>query len=122
MAEALKTIHRIKPATTDLRVRLGFVVFVRGPLRPHVDALEDLWSRLRAGLLKKRFTRYRFLHQTEWTTLTEALAQSRFADAFGMRDPLVGGWGLELSEQGDVTGNEGTSTWLQLSDLAPVRG
>ncbi|NOT26817.1 MAG: DUF3396 domain-containing protein [Acidobacteria bacterium] len=118
MANELHTIHR---AITDLRTRLGFVVFVRGPLRAHADALEDLWTRLQAGLLRKRFTRYRLASQTSWTPLPES-TQSSFAEVFGMRGSLVGCWGLELAEPGDERGDGPSNLWLQLTDLAPVRG
>jgi Type VI immunity for VRR-NUC len=116
------SIHRIKRATTDLRMRLGFVVFVRGPFREHVDGLEDLWSRLQAGLLKRRFTRYRAVGRTSWTTLPEARTPSSFADQFRIGGPLVGRWGLELADPGDDRANQPANIWLELNDLAPVRG
>lgn len=50
MLNALKTIHAIKPATTDMAARLGFTVFVRGSLHEQIDALQDLRQRLGAGL------------------------------------------------------------------------
>ena len=114
-------LHRISRATADLRGRLGFVAFVRGPLRAHADAVEDLWTRLQAGLLRKHFTRYRLASQTSWTQLPESTHLS-FADLFGMQGPLVGCWGLELAEPGDQGGDRPSSLWLQLTDLAPVRG
>jgi hypothetical protein len=103
-------------------MRLGFVVLVRGPLRSHLDAVEDLWSRLQAGLLRKHFTRYRLGSDTAWTTLPESSPRSSFAELFEMRGPLLGRWGLELTEPGEDNGNQPTSIWLQFSDLAPVRG
>lgn len=122
MPTALQILHTIEPAKTDLAVRLGFVVFVRGPMRNHLDALEDLWARLHAGLIGKRFARYRSMSRTPWTTLTEARTQSKFADLFELRGPLVGRWGLELAERGDESGTQPAGAWLQISDLAPVRG
>ena len=115
-------LYRIKPAATDLRIRLGFVAFVRGPLRGHVDALEDLWARLQGGLLRKGLTRYRRVGETSWITLPEFRAPSGFADLLGMHGPLVGRWGVELADSGDDLGNQPTNIWLQISDLAPVRG
>jgi Protein of unknown function (DUF3396) len=114
-------LHTISRAVADLRTRLGFVVFVRGSLRAHGEALEDLWTRLQAGLLRKRFTRYRLASQTSWTPLPES-TPSGFAALFGMRGPLVGYWGLELAETGNQRGDGPSSLWLQLSDLAPLRG
>ena len=79
---------RIKPATTDLRVRLGFVVFVRGSLRGHVDALEDLWSRFRRDFSGSALHGYRLGELRHGTPLPESTAGSSFAELFGMRDPL----------------------------------
>ncbi len=121
MSKALQTIQTVKPATTDLALRLGLLIFVRGPLRPHVDALEDLWVRLQSGLLRRRFTRYRLGSDTAWTALPES-SKSSFAEVFEMRSPLVGRWGLELAADGDPGSIEQEGPVLQLSDLAPVRG
>lgn len=116
------TIHTIKRATTDMRIRLGLVVFVRGPLRSHGEALEDLWSRLQAGLLRKPFARYRIGSDTVWTALPEDSARTSFVEMFGLRHPLAGRWGLEVADADEGGGSQPTSTWLQFSDLAPVRG
>ena len=105
-----------------MAVRSGLVVFVRGSLRVHAAALEDLWLRLQAGLLRSRIGWYRPQRQTAWLQLPEASARGSFTDLFGFGDPLVGAWNLELSEHGDGTSDqESEGLWLRFTDLAAVR-
>jgi hypothetical protein len=118
MSKAWQTVHTIRPATTDLRMRLGFVVFTRGPLRAQVAALEDLWSRLQAGLLRKRRAAIvqPARHHGEvclkrWRC---QLKTSAWGAAFSQPGPELAGEGVD--------GRAGRGIPLQLCDLAPVRG
>jgi hypothetical protein len=122
MARALDTVHTIRRATTDADITLGFAVLVRGPLRSHADALEDLWTRLRAGLLRKRFVHYRRTAEPTWRQLPEPSKGNGFAATFGMKEPLLGHWGVELSDEPRDLGTPIGHTVLELRDLAPVRG
>lgn len=121
MSSALQTVLTIKPATTDLDVRLGFVVFVRGSLGAHGAALDDLFARLQAGLLRRRLTRYRVGGRTGWAPLPDSSVHPPTLAQFGFGGPTPGRWGLELAEPGDETGMARGSLWVQISDLPPVR-
>jgi hypothetical protein len=122
MSSARQTVITIRPATTDCGMRLGLVLFVRGPLRVHAAALDDLWTRLNAGLLRRRVTRVRHAGEPGWTTFPDSDGQTSFTELFGIQSPLAGRWGLEIADMGDANGNGPSNLWLQLSDLAPVRG
>lgn len=122
MSQALQTVFSIKPATTDADIAPGFTVFVRGPLRAHADALEDLWTRVQAGLLRKRFTEYRPGGEPTWRQLPDATNVKGFAATFGMMEPLLGHWGVELRDAPKGPDAPSGHTVLQVTDLAPVRG
>ena len=118
MPSALQTVFTIQPATTDLSIRLGFVVFLRGPLRAHAAAVDDLWLRLNDALGTYRFTRYRLVGNPSWAALPETRIE--FAKLFA--GPLVGHWGAEFTSRVDDSGAQPNALWLQVSDAAPVRG
>lgn len=122
MSKSLITVHTIKPATTDAYIALGFDVFVRGPLRTHLNALEDIWTRLQSGLLRKRFVEYRMASDPAWRQLPEAGSTKGFAATFGMTDPLLGYWGVELCDRPKTPHATSGYTVLQFADAAPVRG
>jgi hypothetical protein len=122
MAEAPHTIFKIKRATTDLRMRLGVVVFVRAPLRSHLPALEDLWSRVQTGLLRRRPSVYRTGCQTLWTALPETSKRVAFEELFGMTGAVGGVSQFELAERSDETDSQHAGLLLSFSSLAPIRG
>lgn len=122
MSKALQTVFSIKRATTDAYIALGFSVFVRGPLRAHADAIEDLWARVRSGLLRRRFVAYRLASEPSWRELPDPSKMKGFAGTFGMNVPLVGHWGVELRDDPKVSDTASGYTVVQFADLAPVRG
>jgi hypothetical protein len=122
MSRALQSLHTIKLATSDTHIALAFTVFVRGPLRAHADALEDLWARMQAGLLRRRFIHYRLAGEPGWRQLPDATKVKGFAATFGMTEPLLGHWGVELRDDANSADATSGHTVLQVTDLAPVRG
>ena len=122
MSRALQSVHTIKLATTDAYIALGFAVFVRGPLRAHAEAVEDLWTRVQSGLLRKRFVAYRLASEPGWRTLPDPTKVKGFAATFGMTEPLVGHWGVELRDELKAPDTTSGHTVVQFTDLAPVRG
>lgn len=118
MLNALRTIHTIKPATTDMSARLSLTVFVRGSLHEQIDALQDLWRRLGAGLGGGRARFFRSRGRPLWVPLPEAEPQPVFAELTGSSP---GGWLLELAEHCECE-SDATGAWWQFADLPPVRG
>jgi hypothetical protein len=120
MSRALQTVHTIKLATTDANILLGFAIFVRGPLRAHLEALEDLWTRLQSGLLRKRFSEYRVAGEPEWRQLPDLTRVKGFAATFDVTDPLVGCWAVELRDERKGHDAASGHTHLEITDLAAV--
>lgn len=122
MSQALQTVFLIKRATTDASIALEFAVFVRGPLRVHIGALEDLWTRLRTGLLRKRFVEYRLASEPAWRPLPDPTKVKGFAATFRVREPLLGHWGVDLRDAPNTSDPASGATIVQFRDLAPIRG
>ncbi|MDP9044235.1 MAG: DUF3396 domain-containing protein [Pseudomonadota bacterium] len=118
MLNALRTLHAIAPATTDMAARLGFTVFVHGSLHDQMDALEDLWRRLSAGLCGGPPRFFRSRGSPAWVSLPQAGPGPGLADLAGSSS---GGWLLELAEHREAE-SDASSTWWQFADLTPVRG
>lgn len=122
MLKALRTIHTIKPATTNMAARLGFTVFVRGSLRDQVDALQDLCGRLGAGLGGGSPRFFRSRGNPAWAPLSGSRsgsgAQLRLAELAGASP---GGWLLELATHGGCE-SDATGDWWQFADLPAVLG
>jgi hypothetical protein len=116
MLNALRTTHTIKPATSDMAARLGFTVFVRGPLHDQIDALQDLWRRLDAGFGGGRPRFFRSRGSPLWASLPESGSGSRLT---ALANASPGGWLLELAEHRDCE-SDGSGAWWQFADLAPV--
>ena len=122
MARALDTLLTVRRASTDAYIALGFTVLVRGPLRAHADALEDLWVRVQSGLLRNRFVGYRLASEPVWRQLPDPTRVKGFAATFGLTDPLLGHWGVELRDEPKGPDTTSGHTVMQFTDLAPVRG
>ena len=118
MLDALRTIHTIKPATTDMSARLGFTVFVRGSLNEQIDGVQALWSRAGAGLGTGRSRFFRSRGRPSWEALPEDESKPALAELAGASP---GGWLLELAEHRECE-SDGSGTWWQFADLPPVRG
>ncbi|SAK77874.1 hypothetical protein AWB76_05171 [Caballeronia temeraria] len=117
MADSFASIDPIKRATADVAPCLAFVVFIRGRLAAHAEALRTLLNKLQAGWLDQRLTRYRAAAQIEWQDVENVRTPS-FIASLCETWPCEGGTHyLQLAS--DVQQTSQANVW-EFVDVAPV--
>ena len=117
MADSFASITPIKRATADVAPRLAFVVFIRGRLAAHAAALRTLMSKLQAGWLDQRLTRYRAAAQIEWSDVANARSPTFLADLCETWPREGGTHSLQLAS--DVEQTPQANKW-EFVDVPPL--
>lgn len=119
MPTALETLHPVSLAQADVALRPALLLFVRGPLRPHADALNAFWQRLQAQRSGGRLRVARLGNAAQWSPLADSDPAQPFTERFGFATAPPSGWSAELA---DVPAEHGHAVHLQVHDLSTVLG
>lgn len=115
MSAALDSIHVVRPASADVHLGLGLVVFVRGSLEERGAGVPAWWNALRSTSFGQRLAYWRRSPEASWAPTDDPA----FAHALGARP----GQGRTICRLTSFTGRrDGTGCGLEVVDLGPAFG
>jgi hypothetical protein len=98
---------------------MGMVLWVRGPLRAHAEALANFLRCVWFTLPDSAPQYFRLLRDSAWSAVPNVRDEDNLATLFGAADH-PGSWTLELAETAE--GITLSTTTLEIADLATVLG